>query len=127
MLLAPGLDKLKTHAPPKTTKEAVPAAIRVSADHRPLKPRKKKMGQMPRFENARRSGHHEHVWHVEECLRNAGGVVNYKSEVVETLPEVISTAAKIAGNSEGKSTSERRHDPYVDPLARRGTIVDHGV
>jgi len=41
--------------------------------------------------------------------RNAGRVVDYESEVVETLPEVISTTAKIVGNSRDKSTLERRH------------------
>ena len=41
---------------------------------------------------------------------NAGRVVDYESKVVETLPEVISTTAKIAGNSEDKSTLECRHN-----------------
>ena len=53
---------------------------------------------------------------ARRSARNAGKVVDYKREVVTTLPEVISAAAKSAKNSEGKGMSERRHNPYVDPL-----------
>jgi len=42
-------------------------------------------------------------------------------------PEVISTSAKIAANSEGKSTSERHHNLYVDSLTRRHVITNHGA
>ena len=128
MILALGLDELKTYVPPKTTKkEAIPA----------VKSRKRK-SPLPRdmgdedesdakVSNTRAAQDITNTSGVRSSARHAGKVVDYKSEIVITLPEVISTATKIAKNSEGKNTLERRHNPYVDPLAHCHQIADRSA
>ncbi|KAF9643648.1 hypothetical protein BDM02DRAFT_3104129 [Thelephora ganbajun] len=111
-LLALGLDELKTYIPPKTAKKDVAPTA---------KSRKRKSPSLQDSKEEDESGAKVLRTHatqditnasgVRRSARNAGKTVDYKSEVIKTLPEVISTAAKNAQNSEGKKTSERRHTP----------------
>ena len=125
MLLALGLDELKTYVPPKTTKkDVVPAAKSRKRKSPPLQDTKDEDKSDPKVSKTRADQDITNTSGVRRSSRNAGKVVYYKSEVVQTLPEVISTAAKIVRNSEGRSTSERRHSPYVDRLARCHAIAN---
>ncbi|KAF9779718.1 PUA-like domain-containing protein [Thelephora terrestris] len=69
-----GPDELKAYVPPKTTKkDAV---------------------------NTRAAQDITNTSGVRRSARNAGKTIDYKSEVVQALPELVSAAAKIAMNSE---------------------------
>lgn len=117
MLLALGLDELKTYVPPKTTKkDTVPAKSRKRKSPPPLDPKNEdesdtKVLKTRATQDITNTG-------IRRSARNAGKVVDYKKEVVKAAPEVISPAARNAKNSEGKSTLERRHSPYVNLRAR---------
>ena len=116
-LLALELDELKTFIPEKTTKkESAPAA---KSRKRKLSPQDTEDGDESdaKLSKKRAAQDITNTSGVRRSARNAGRVVDYKSEVVKTSPEVISAAAKIAANSEGKNTLERRHTPYVDSFA----------
>jgi E3 ubiquitin-protein ligase UHRF1 len=127
MLLALGLDELKTYVPPKTVKEVVPAAKSRKRKSPPLQDTKDEDESDAKISKTRAAQDITNTSGVRRSARNAGKVIDYKSEAVTTLPEVISAAARIAKNSEGKSTLERRHNPYVDPLSRCRAVADRGV
>lgn len=127
MLLALGLDELKVYVAPKTTKkDLAPAA----------KSRKRKSPPQD-AEGDNESNTKVLKTHAAEGItdasgarrsaRNAGKVVDYKSEIVKTFPEAISHAAKVALNSDRKNALERRHSPYVDLSADRHTTVNAAV
>jgi hypothetical protein len=121
-LLALGLDELKAYVPPKATKKA-PAAKSRKRKSPPLQDADEDESKAKALKT-RAAQEITNTSGVRRSARNAGKEVDYKSEIVRTLPEVISTAAKNAKNSESKSALERRHNPYVDPPASCHTIVN---
>ena len=127
MLLALGLDELKTYVPPKTTKEVIPAVKSRKRKSPPLQDMKDEDESDAKVSKTGAAQDITNTSGVRRSARHAGKVVDYKSEIVTTLPEVISTAAKIAKNGEGKSTQERRYDPYVDPLIHCHQITDRSA
>lgn len=111
LLLSIGLDKLKEYVPPKThTKDVAPAAkSRKRKSPPPQDMKEKEFGT--KVIKTRVTQDITNTPGTRRSARNAGRIVDYKSEVVKTFPEVISTAAKIAMNSEKRATSDRRHSP----------------
>ena len=126
-LLALELDQLKTFVPQTTTKKG--SAPAEKSRKRKLTPQDTKDEDESdvKLSKTRAAQDITNTSGVRRSARNAGRVVDYKSEVVKNSPEVISTAAKIAANSENKNTSERRHSPYVDSFARCRAIADHSA
>ena len=126
-LLALELDQLKTFVPQTTTKKG--SAPAEKSRKRKLTPQDTKDEDESdvKLSKTRAAQDITNTSGVRRSARNAGRVVDYKSEVVKNSPEVISTAAKIAANSENKNTSERRHSPYVDSFARCHAIADHSA
>ena len=112
LLLSLGLDALKNYVPPKTVKEAPAAKSRKRKSPLP-QDTKDEDESKTKVTKTRATQDITNTSSVRRSARNTGRVVDYKSEVVKTFPEVISTAAKIAMNSENKKTSGRRHNPYV--------------
>ena len=127
MLLALGLDELKTYEPAKTTKEAIPAVKSRKRKSPPPQDKEDEDESDAKVSKTRAAQDVTNTSGVRRSARHAGNVVDYKSESVTTLPEVISTAAKIVKNGEGKSARERRHDPCVDPLIRCHQIADRSA
>lgn len=122
LLRSLGLDELKTFVPPKTVKEA-PTAKSRKRKSPPLQDTKDGDESNAKVSKTRAAQDITDASGVRRSARNAGKFIDYKSEVVKTFPEVISTAAK----SGGKSTSERRHNPYVDLFTRCYTITNCSV
>ena len=116
LLLSMGLDELMGYVPPKPVKETATSAAksrkRKSPPPQDVKEEDESDTKVPKTRAAQditnTSG-------VRRSARNSGKTVDYNSETVKSLPEVISTAAKIATDSEKKKTSGRRHNPYVIP------------
>ena len=128
MLLALGLDELKTYVPSNTAKkEAAPAAKSRKRKSPPLQDTKDEDESDAKISKTRAAQDITDTSGVRRSARNAGRVIDYKSEVVTTLPEVVSAAAKVVRNSESRGISERRHNPYVDPLACCHLIANHSV
>lgn len=128
LLLALGLDELKKYVPPKDAKnEAVPAAKSRKRKSPPSQDAKDEDEPGAKVLKTRVTRDITNTSGVRRSTRNAGKVVDYKSEIVRMPPEVISTAAKNAKDSEGKSTLERRHNPYVDPSACCYAMANRGV
>jgi E3 ubiquitin-protein ligase UHRF1 len=125
ILLSLELDELKKYVPPKDAKK----------DMGPVAKSRKRKSPPPRDTNGEgeseakvvKTGAAQDITNtsgVRRSARNTGKMVDYKSEVVKNPPQLISAAAKDANNSEGKSTLERRHNPYVKTLSRRHRIAN---
>lgn len=127
LLLSLGLDELKNYVPPKTVKEVTPAAKSRKRKSPPLQDTKDEDESDTKFPKTRATQDITNTSGTRRSARNAGKVVDYKSEVVKTAPEVISTAAKIAMNGESKITSGRRHSPYVVPFTSCHPITNRNV
>lgn len=127
MLLALGLDELKTYVPPKTTKkDAAPTA----KSRKRKSPPQDAEGENESNTKALKTRAAESITDASgtrRSARNAGKVVDYKSEIVKTFPEAISLAAKVALESDRKNALERRHSPYVDLSVRCHTTVNAAV
>jgi len=126
-LRALGLDGLETRPRPRTRREAVPAAKTRKRKLPPPQdtededePDAKVLKKYAAQSIASTSG-------VRRSARSAGKATARESTAYGTLPEVASTSAKIVTNGKGKSTSERRHSPYVNPLVRCHAITNHSV
>lgn len=127
LLLALGLDELKNYVPPKATKKDMgPVAKSRKRKSPPPQDAKDEDGSEAKVVKTGVAQDIKNTSGVRRSARNAGRMVDYKSEVVTSLPELISTAAKNANNSEGKSSLERRHTPYVES-SRCHRIVNHMV
>jgi len=126
-LLTLELDQLKTFVPQKTTKKGSAPAEKSRKRKLPPQDAKEEDESDVKLSKTRAAQDITNTSGVRRSARNAGRVVDYKSEVVKNLPQVISTAAKIAANSESKKTSERRHNPYVDSFARYRAIANHSA
>jgi E3 ubiquitin-protein ligase UHRF1 len=130
MLLAMGLDNLKTYVPSKSdTKDAAPVAK--SRKRKSSPPQDARDGGEEFGTKAVKTRATQDITNtsgVRRSARNTGKTIDYKSEVVKTFPEAISTAARIAMKSEKKASSGRRHNPYVDsssaPVALFGPYRD---
>ena len=128
LLLALGLDNLKEYVPQATTKkEAAPTAKSRKRKSPPVKDEEDEDESGGKVSKTRAAQDITNTSGARRSARNAGKVVDYKKEVVTALPEVISTAAKSAKNSEGKGMSERRHSPYVDPLVHGRAATKRSV
>lgn len=127
ILLALGLDELKTYVPPKAVKEVVPTAKSRKRKSPPLQDAKDEDESNAKVSKTRAAQDITNTSGMRRSARNAGKVIDYNREVVKTVPEVISTAAKNAQGSEGRSTAERRHSPYVDPFIRRHAIANRST
>ena len=92
MILALGLDELKTYVPPKTTKEAIPAVTSRKRKSPPLQDMEDEDESDAKVSKTRAAQDITNTFGVRRSARHAGKVVNYKSEIVTTPPEVISTA-----------------------------------
>jgi hypothetical protein len=128
LLFSMQLDDLKKHVPPKTqTKDVAPTA----KSRKRKSPPPRDMEEEDEFETkavkTRATQDIMNTSGMRRSARNAGKTVDYKSEVVNTLPEVISRAARIALNSEKKAASGRRHNPYVNLFSARRRPVAHGT
>jgi len=126
-LLALELDQLKTYIPQKTTKKGSASAEKSRKRKLPPQDTKDEDGSDVKLSKTRATQDITNTSGMRRSARNAGRVVDYKSEVVKTLPEVISTAAKIAANSESKSALERRHNPYVNSFTRCRAIANYSA
>ena len=114
ILLALGLDELKTYVPPKATrKDVAPAA---KSRKRKSPPAEDDVDIGIKAVKTRAAQDITNTSGVRRSARNAGKTVDYNSEVVQSVPEVVSAAAKIAVNSERRAASERRQNPYVNSL-----------
>ena len=110
-----GLDELKMYVPPKTAKKDIaPTAKSRKRKSPPPQDEKGENGSNAKALKTRAAEDITNASGMRRSARNAGKVVDYKSETVKTLPEVISHAAKIAENAGGKRSLERLHTPYVD-------------
>ena len=127
MLLALGLDKSNTYVPPKTAKKTVTVAKSRKRKPPPLQDTKDEDESDAKVSKTRAAQDITNTSGVRRSARNAGKAVDYKSEIVTTFPEVISAAAKVVKNSEGKKNSERRHNPYVDLFVSCYAIVNRSV
>ena len=115
LLLALGLDELKKYVPPQTTKnEAAPTAKSRKRKAPPVRDEEDEDESGAKFSKTRAVQDITNTSGVRRSARNSGKVVDYKKEVVATLPAVVSAAAKSVQSSEGRKNSERRHSPYVD-------------
>lgn len=115
LLQALGLDELKKYVPPLTAKkEPVPTAKSRKRKSPPVKDEEDEDESGAKASKTRVAQDITNTSGVRRSARNSGKVVDYKREVVATLPEVISVAAKSAQSSEGRKNSDRRHSPYVD-------------
>ena len=110
LLLAQGLDGLKNFV---EKKDVAPPAKSRKRKSPPPPDMKEENGSGAKAVKTRATQDITNTSGVRRSARNSGKTVDYKSEVVRTLPEVISTAAKIAMNSEKRAASERRHNPCV--------------
>ena len=125
LLMTLGLDELKAYVPPKVTKKNIPPAAKSRKRKSPPledatsddEPNAKALKTRATQDITNTSG-------VRRSARNSGKVVDYKSEVVKAAPEIISPAARIAANSEGKKTLERLHSPYVNPPVSCHTAIN---
>ena len=124
LLLTLGLDELKNFVPPKTTKQDAAPTAKSRKRKSPPQDAKDEDGLDSKASKTRATQDITDTSGMRRSARNAGKVVDYKSEIVKTLPEVISTAAKSAKNTDGKGISERRHNPYVDLFTRHRTIAN---
>ena len=119
LLFSMDLDELKSYVPKKTeTKDVAPA---VKSRKRKSPPPRDAKEEEEEFEaklvKTRATQDITNTSGVRRSARNAGKTVDYKSEVVKTFPEAISTAAKVAMNSEKKASSGRRYDPCVNSFS----------
>jgi len=127
LLLSLGLDELKAYVPPKAVKkDADPVAKSRKRKSPPLQDTKDEDESEAKVAKTRVAQDIKNTSGVRRSGRNTGKIVDYKSEVVTNLPELISAAARSANSSEGKSNLERRHNPYVE-LYRRHRIVNRMV
>jgi len=129
LLLSLELDELKKYVPPKTVKEGASAAGSRKRKSPPPQDTKDENESNTKVSKTCATQDITNTSGVRRSARNAGRAVDYKSEVAKTSPLVISTAAKIAMNSESKKTSERRHTPYViySPLAMQLLTATYNV
>jgi len=122
MLLGLGLDELKQYVPPKTTKKDAPPAAKSRKRKSPPQDVEDENESNAKVLKTRAAEDITDTSGVRRSARNAGKVVDYKSEVVKTFPEAISLAAKVALDSDRKNALERRHNPYVNLSHRRTTV-----
>ncbi|KAF9781005.1 PUA-like domain-containing protein [Thelephora terrestris] len=109
LLMSLGLDELKTYVPPKATKKDVPPAAKSRKRKSPPPEDDTDLGV--KAVKTRAAQDTTNTSGVRRSARNAGKTIDYKSEVVQALPGVVSAAAKIAMNSERRANSERRQNP----------------
>jgi len=123
LLLALELDELKTFVPPKTAKKDVTATAKSRKRKSPPQDEEGENEPNAKVLKTRATEGVANASGVRRSARNSGKVVDYKSEVVKTFPEVISLAARVAIESDRKNALERRHNPYVDLSTRcRATV-----
>ena len=113
LLFSMDLDELKSYAPKKTeTKDVAPAVKsrkRKSPPPSSVEEEEEEEEFGAKLVKTRATQDITNASGVRGGARNAGKTVDHKSEVVKTLPEVISTAARVAMNSEKKARSGRRY------------------
>ena len=114
LLLALELDELKNYVPSKTKKVALPEAKSRKRKSPPPRDAKNEDESDGKVLKTRAAQDITNTSGIRRSARNAGKVVDYKSEVVKAAPEIISPAARIAANSESKKDTGRRHSPYVN-------------
>jgi len=114
MLLDLGLDELKKYVPPKTTKKDVAPVTQSRKRKSPPQDAEDGNESNAKVLKTRAAEGITDASGARRSARNAGKVVDYKSEVVKTFPEAISLAAKVALDSDRKNALERLHSPYVD-------------
>ena len=127
LLLALELEELKAYVPPKTTKKDLVPAAKSRKRKSPPQDAEGENESNTKVLKTRAAEGITDASGVRRSARNAGKVVDYKSEVVKTFPEAISHAAKVALESDRKNALERRHDPYVDLSAHRHTTANTAV
>ena len=126
LLVTLGLDSMKEFVPSKMKEVAPPAKPRKrkSPPHRDIEEGDELEAKIVK---TRATQDITNTSGMRRSARNAGKTVDYKSEVVVNLPEVVSTAAKIAMNSGKKAASDRRENPYVNIFSLRRHTAAHGV
>jgi len=127
-LLALELDKLKTyHIPSRTMRGAAPAAKTRKRKLLPPQDTEDEDGPDAKVSKKHAAQDITSTSGVRRSTGSAGKVTACESAADGTLPGVVSTSVKIVTNGEGKSTLERRHSPYVNPLVRFHAIANHNV